>query len=240
MNRVRALLLSSIGRKVVMAVTGLLLLGFLVVHLIGNLYVFEGREPLNGYAAWLKSNPLLWPARFALLAAFALHVWIGVSLARANRAARPVAYRRKLVEPAATRVSRSMVVTGLLVLAFVIFHLAHFTWGWILPEAHAMVDAQGRHDVYGMVRAGLGTPWIAAAYVVAMAVLALHLAHAGQSLLQTLGVRFEPSNRLVRGAAFAVVALLAAGNLALPALVFLGVGDVDASAVAQLAPRGEP
>ncbi len=224
MNRISALLQSSIGRKVIMAVSGLLLLGFLVVHLLGNLYVFQGREPLNAYAAWLKDNPLLWPARFGLLAIFALHVWIGINLARENRAARPVTYRNGLALPASTWASRSMVFTGLLVLAFVLFHLAHFTWGWILPEAHAQVDARGRHDVYGMVVVACANPWIAGLYAFAMGILAIHLTHAGQSFLQTLGVRYEHGNQLVKALGYGLVVAIAVGNLLLPTLVFLGVG----------------
>ncbi len=242
MNRIVALLQSSIGRKLIMAVSGLLLLGFLVVHLLGNLYVFQGREPLNAYAVWLKENPLLWPARLGLLATFGVHVWIGISLARENRAARPVGYRNGLVLPASTWASRSMIFTGLLVFAFLIFHLAHFTWGWILPEAHAQVDAQGRHDVYGMVVAAFASPWIAGLYVFAMGILAIHLSHAGQSFLQTLGVRYEHGNQLVKALGYGLVAAIAVGNLLLPTLVFLGVGASPeaGSAVAQAATSTTP
>ncbi len=242
MNRIAALLQSSIGRKLIMAVTGLLLLGFLVVHLLGNLYVFQGPEPLNAYAAWLKDNPLLWPARLGLLATFCVHIWVGISLARENRAARPVRYRDGLTLPASTWASRSMIFTGLLVFAFVILHLAHFTWGWILPEAYAQVDTQGRHDVYGMVVAGFATPWIAGLYVSAMGILAVHLTHAGQSFLQTLGVRYEHGNQLVKAFGYGLVAAIAVGNLLLPTLVFLGVGSSPevGSAVARAATSATP
>ena len=237
MNRIAALLRSSIGRKLTMATSGVLLLGFLIVHLLGNLYVFQGREPLNDYAAWLKDNPLLWPARIGLLATFAIHVWVGIALARENRAARPIGYRQGLALPASTWASRSMIWTGLLVLAFVVFHLAHFTWGWVAPEAHAQVDTQGRHDVYGMVVAAFSTRWVAAVYVLAMGVLAVHLTHAGQSFLQTLGVRYEHGNGLVKALGYGLVAVIAVGNLALPTLVYLGVGaGPDPAALAQTAP----
>ncbi|NIP88717.1 MAG: succinate dehydrogenase cytochrome b subunit [Gammaproteobacteria bacterium] len=240
MNRIAALLQSSIGRKLVMAATGVLLLAFLIVHLLGNLYVFQGREPLNSYAAWLKDNPLIWPARarIGLLGLFGLHIWVGISLARENRAARPVGYRRGLAHPSSTWTSRSMAVTGTLVLAFLVFHLAHFTWGWILPDAHALRDTEGRHDVYGMVLAGLRTPWIAAIYLFSMAILAVHLSHAGQSFLQTLGIRYEHGNRIVRGLGYGLVLIVIVGNLLLPTLVFIGVGSgsdgVDAVARAAL------
>lgn len=223
MGRILALLGSTVGRKVLMAVTGLLLFGFLLAHLFGNLYLLQGREALNAYAAWLQANPLLWPARIGLLGVFALHVWLGVSLARENRAARPRRYRDGLALPPSSAASRSMIWTGLMVLAFVAFHLAHFTFGAVLPDAHALVDDQGRHDVYGMVMAGFRNPWIVGTYVVAMLLLGVHLAHAAQSLLQTLGVRYEHGNHLVQNLSMAVVAGIILGNLTLPLSVFLGL-----------------
>jgi succinate dehydrogenase / fumarate reductase cytochrome b subunit len=206
-----------------MAVTGFLLIGFLLVHLFGNLYVFQGREALNAYAAWLQANPILWPARIGLAAIFGLHVWLGLSLAWDNRSARPHRYRNGLAQPFSTVPSRSMALTGLVVLAFVAYHLAHFTFGAVLPEAHALVDAKGRHDVYGMVVAGFRNPWIAGSYVLAVALLGVHLAHAGQSFLQTLGVRYEYANRLVKNLGLGLIAAITVGNLALPVLVFLGL-----------------
>jgi succinate dehydrogenase / fumarate reductase cytochrome b subunit len=231
MSRLIALLRSSVGRKVLMAVTGAALIGFLVVHLLGNLYVLQGREALNAYAAWLKGLPLLWPARLGLLAAFGLHTWLGISLARENRAARSTPYAQPLDEPARVRfVSRSMALSGLVILAFVVFHLAHFTFGAVHPEAYDRIDARGRHDVYAMVVAGFRNPWIVATYVTAMLLLGLHLGHAGQSFLQTLGIRYEYANRLVKRAGLALVAAIVIGNLALPTLVFLGFEGPDAIA----------
>ena len=96
---------------------------------------------------------------------------LGISLARDNRSARPRRYRNGLAQPLSTVTSRSMALTGLVVLAFVAYHLAHFTFGAVLPEAHALVDAQGRHDVYGMVVAGFRNPWIAGSYVLVAAVI---------------------------------------------------------------------
>lgn len=222
MRRILALLRTSVGRKLLMAVTGVLLLGFLAVHLVGNLYVLQGREALNAYAAWLQANPLLWPARIGLLAVFGLHVWLGLSLARDNRTARPERYRKGLEQPLASVSSRSMALTGLVILAFVAFHLAHFTFGAIQPGAHALVDEQGRHDVYGMVVASFANPWVAGTYLVAMALLGVHLAHAGQSFLQTLGIHYAYGNQVVKNLGLALVAAITLGNLALPVLVHLG------------------
>lgn len=231
MSRVLALLGTTLGRKLLMALTGVMLIGFLAVHLFGNLYVLQGREELNAYADWLKANPVLWPARLGLLGAFALHTWLGISLARENRAARPVRYRDGLAHPLRSVPSRSMALTGLVVLAFVVYHLAHFTFGAVLPEAYALEDAKGRHDVYGMVVAGFRNPWIVGSYVVAMVLLGLHLAHAGQSFLQTLGVRYEHGNQLVKTLGLGVVAAITLGNVALPVLVYLGyAGEPSLSA----------
>lgn len=222
MRRILALLRTTVGRKVLMAVTGVLLLGFLIVHLLGNLYVLQGREALNAYAAWLKANPLLWPARIGLLGLFGIHVWLGLSLAIENRKARPQGYRENVGRSLGNVGARSMARTGILILAFVLFHLAHFTLGVVDPETHAMVDAEGRHDVYGMVVASFSNPWITGTYVVAMGMLGLHLAHAGQSFLQTLGIRYAYGNQVVKNVGLAVVTIVTLGNLALPLLVFSG------------------
>lgn len=241
MRRILALLRTSVGRKILMAVTGVLMIGFLLVHMIGNLYVLQGREALNEYAAWLQANPLLWPARIGLLAIFTIHVWLGVALARENRAARPQRYRNGLDQPASTVPSRSMLLSGMVVLAFVLFHLAHFTFGVIEPQAHALVDAQGRHDVYGMVVTSFANPWIAGTYVAAMLLLGLHLAHAGQSFLQTLGFHDAYGSRLAKNGGLALVALITLGNLVLPTVVWLGyAGEAQAIAAMAQAPGGGP
>jgi len=230
-NRLLALLRSSLGRKILMAVTGLGLIGFLAVHLLGNLYVFQGREALNAYAAWLKGNPLLWPARIGLLAFFALHTWLGISLARENRKARPDRYASKLREPLRVRLlSRRMALSGLVILAFVVFHLLHFTLGEVAidPGVYARADGFGRHDVYGMVVASFRNPWIVGSYVIAMILLGLHLAHAGQSFLQTLGIRYAYANVLLKRAGLGLVAAIILGNLTIPVLVYLGYEGPEA------------
>jgi succinate dehydrogenase / fumarate reductase cytochrome b subunit len=208
-----------------MAVTGLGLIGFLAAHLLGNLYVFQGREALNAYAAWLKDNPLLWPARIGLLGSFVLHTWLGISLARENRRARPERYAAGLREPLRVRLlSRRMALTGLVILAFVVFHLLHFTLGEVAidPAIHARKDDFGRHDVYGMVVASFRNPWIVGSYVIAMGLLGLHLAHAGQSFLQTLGIRYAYANLLLKRAGLSLVTAIVLGNVTVPVLVYLG------------------
>ena len=154
MNRMPRLLDSSVGQKVITAATGLGLLGFVVAHLIGNLQMFLGPEAINGYAYKLKSmGPLLWAPRIGLLALIATHVMMTVRLTMRNRKA-VAATNTKVSRRASTTSSRSMIVSGSVILAFVIFHLLHFTMGVIQPAAYAIKDAAGRHDVFTMVVRG--------------------------------------------------------------------------------------
>src|SRR5205807_10172845 len=140
-----------IGRKALMAITGLALLGYVIVHMIGNLQVYQGPDALNAYAKMLKGMPtLLWGARLTLLVLFVAHVYLGITLALENRAARPVGYVRFEYEQASIA-TRTMLLSGLVILAFVIFHLLHFTLGAVQPEYHRAVDSKGRADVYAMV-----------------------------------------------------------------------------------------
>ena len=221
-NRLYRLFGTSIGRKLVMAATGIALLGFLVAHMLGNLTLYQGPDAINAYAAYLQSHVLIWAARLGLLVIFVVHVVTGIALARENRAARPVAYGRK--EPvASTFASRYIVVTGLFVLAFVVFHLAHFTFGWLQPEHYGAIDDRGRHDVYRMVVGAFRSPLFAGVYIAAMGLLGFHLHHAVQSAIQTLGVNHQSYNALLAIVSRGVVALIVLGNWSFPILVLAGV-----------------
>ena len=149
-----------------MAVTGLLLVGFVLGHMAGNLLVFKGPEALNGYGAFLKSSALvLWTVRLGLLAAVGLHVWAALTLIRLNQASRPVAYAKR-VPQASTRSARLMRVGGILLLVFIVFHLLHFTTGTIHPGY-----TFSHTDVYGNVVSSFQVPWVALFYIVAMVAL---------------------------------------------------------------------
>lgn len=221
MNRLVRLFGASIGRKLLAATTGFLLIAFLIGHLFGNLKVFQGQESLNAYAAFLQGHPLVWVFRAGLLTVFVLHIWATLSLARENRAARPVPYSRYRPQ-AASVVSRSMALSGILILFFVIYHLLHFTFGIIGPGGSEFTQAHGQLDVYTMVVQSFRNPWIAGIYVVAMVILGLHLLHGAASAFQTIGVRHESYDGLVKGFSLAVVAVLALGNAAIALLIFLG------------------
>lgn len=180
---------SSLGKKYVMAVTGFGLWVFVIIHMLGNLQIFLGPEKINAYAALLKATPaLLWSARIGLLFIAVLHVVAAAQLVLANRRARPIGYEFK--KPvASTFANRTMWISGLVIFAFVLFHLAHFTFGWVNPQFLRLVDAQGRHNVYQMMIAGFSNPVVSIFYIVSMGLLLSHLSHGVSSLFQSLGLR---------------------------------------------------
>jgi succinate dehydrogenase / fumarate reductase cytochrome b subunit len=176
-----------------MAISGAALFGFVVLHLAGNLQIFAGPERFNGYARSVHElGPLLWIARTGLLIAALLHIWSTIQLAGVRSHARPVSYAR--YQPSASSyASRSMYMSGPIVAAFIVYHLLHFTFGMggtpFIPD-----------DAYGNVIAGFRVPVISIAYVVAMALLCLHLRHGLWSALQTLGLnhpRYTPGMRVL-------------------------------------------
>ena len=218
---------SSIGGKVTMAITGLLLFAFVVGHLLGNLLLFGGPDAINSYAKMLAdSGALLWIARIGLLVVFVLHVATGIRLARHNRAARPVAYAKDEAVQA-TFASRSMVFSGLSLLVFVVYHLLHFTFGVTNPEHYARKGmAAGGHDVHAMVTQSFAVPAIAIAYAAFQIVLFLHLRHGIQSLAQTLGLNHSRYSPMIRTLSLSLAALIAGGNVLLALSVQFGLVEV--------------
>ncbi len=213
---------SSVGAKALMALSGLGLIGFLVVHMGGNLQMHLGPEPMNAYAKALKGQPLvLWPARLGLLGMFLLHVGLAFHLNAKNAKARPIAYASDRAV-ASTWASRHMLLTGALVLAFLGYHLAHFTLGLTHADHFALVDAQGRHDVYAMVVHGFRSPVVAGSYVLAMFVLALHLSHGFGSLWRSLGTSSPALVDALRKAGIAVALAITLGFATVPIGVVAG------------------
>jgi succinate dehydrogenase / fumarate reductase cytochrome b subunit len=195
---------STLGRKVVMAVTGAVLVGFLVFHVSGNLLMFKGPEAMNAYAAFLKgSAAVLWSVRLVLLVSLVLHVHAAWSLTMQNRAARPAGYAR-LKKQSATFSALSLRVGGVILLAFIIFHLLHFTTGTL----HPLFDV---HDPYTNVIIGFSAPAVVVFYLVAMAALALHLHHGVWSFFQTLGWNHPHVNPLRRRVATLLSILIPVG-----------------------------
>ena len=214
---------SSIGRKQIMAVTGLLLFGFVVAHMLGNLQIYLGQDALNDYAKHLEELPLLlWPARVILLTTLIVHIFVSMSLAAENRAARPVRYQ-VYGTVHASYASRTMVVSGILIFIFIGYHLLHFTFGQVQPQFFEHLDAKGREDVYGMVVHGFQNIYVSASYVFAMAVLCLHLSHGLQSLFQSLGLRSRAAAPFLSTMSAAVSLLIFIGNSSIPVSVLLGL-----------------
>jgi succinate dehydrogenase / fumarate reductase, cytochrome b subunit len=215
MNLLRSIWDSTIGKKVVMAVTGLIGIGFLISHVASNLQVFASPAKLDEYAVFLRTlGPLLWVARAVLLGAVILHVVAAVQLARRARAARPVGYA-KFANQAATPASRTMLVGGVVLLAFIIWHILDMTLGVVTPGfVHLTPSA---NIVVSLSR------WpVALFYIAAMVSLALHLYHGAWSLIRTLGLN-RPSATPLRHGLSAIVALgVAAGFAAIPLAVLFG------------------
>ena len=217
------LLRSSVGRKTVMAVTGLFLMGFVVAHLLGNLQVFLGPEWLNGYSEHLEDLPvLLWPARVFLLITLLAHMTTGISLAMENRRARPVGYLM-VGTVQATQASRAMVLTGLTLFLFIVYHLLHFTWGVAHPQYCHFTDPKGRDDVYSMVILSFQDRRISAIYVLAMFVLCAHLRHGASSFLQSLGWTPPGAEKKVRTLGQVFGWLIFFGFASIPVCSYLGI-----------------
>lgn len=207
---------TTVGKKVVMAVTGILLFGFLVAHMAGNLQFFAGAEALNHYALQLRTVPaLLWGMRLGLLLAAILHIVSSVQLALLARAARPISYaKRKPV--GSTYASRTMYWSGPIVAAFVVYHLMHLTWG---------VGGTDWEDLrpYENVVAGFSNPVVSIFYIFAMVLLTMHLYHGLWSMFQTLGAahpRYTPKLKLA-AKIFSIVLFL--GFISVPVAVLAGV-----------------
>lgn len=224
---------SSLGKKYLMALSGIALWVFVIGHLLGNLQVFLGPDKINGYAAFLKSQPgLLWGARLGLIAMVILHVASAIALSRQNRAARPIGYGSGASPIAASYASRTMLMSGLIVAFFIVYHLLHYTL--TVPSVNLQgVDFAGYHqklpdsseraDVYRMMVVGFRQPAVALSYVVAIGLLCLHLSHGLSSLFQSLGItRFSREGRdcFARG----VGLVLFLGYSSIPLSILLGFG----------------
>lgn len=222
MNIITSLFQSSIGKKFVMAVTGLLLFGYVTLHLLGNLQIYMGADALNSYAALLKSKPvLLWMARLVLLGVFLTHVTTAIILALESRAARPIAYSLGK-PPSATYASRTMVMSGLVLLAFIIYHVLHLTVGVVQPGIMGFTDRLGRHDVYQMIVHGFSNGWVALSYLAAMGLLYFHLSHGISSFFQSLGLKNRNYSGLILGFAHGAALVIFAGNCSIPLAILIG------------------
>lgn len=207
---------SANGKKVVMAVTGVILVAFIIGHVLGNLLVFRGPAAINEYGALLRANAaLLWTVRVTLLGAVILHVIAAAQLVRLERLARPVRYHVRSPQ-VATVSSRSMRWGGVALALFVVYHILHFTTGTVHPDfEHA--------NVYRNMVVGFRVWWASAIYIGAMIALGLHLHHGVWSVFQSLGVNHPSINPLRRHLATVVAIAVTIGFIAIPVAVLAGL-----------------
>jgi succinate dehydrogenase / fumarate reductase cytochrome b subunit len=216
---------SSIGKKWLVASTGLALLGFVAGHLAGNLQMFAGPEKINAYAEFLHSNQKpLWVARIGLLAAVGLHIAATVTLVIQNKIARPYAYQleRNVQSKLSTR---TMAYSGLTVLSFIVFHLLHYTLRLTDPRFKLASDGgllESTHDVYNMVVLGFQSPLVSAFYLVSVGLLSLHLSHGIASAVQTFGLESKRSAQKIRQTGYLLSAAVFVGYASIPAAVLMG------------------
>jgi succinate dehydrogenase / fumarate reductase cytochrome b subunit len=221
---VTAFFRSSIGKKSVVALTGIVLIAFVIGHLLGNLQIFIGPGWVNGYAEHLRElGPLLWMIRIVLLVTVILHIYFTIQLAIENRRARPQGYKRK-ENVKATFASRHMVMSGLIVLAFIVYHIAHFTVRVTDPRFLLLRnDPLNHYDVYSMMVYGFQSYLVSGFYIFAMFLLALHLAHGSSSFFQSLGLNDKKlTPRLALGGRI-FAWLIFIGYASIPVAVLLGL-----------------
>jgi succinate dehydrogenase / fumarate reductase cytochrome b subunit len=228
-NILLAWLFSSIGKKTVVAVTGIVLILFVIGHMLGNLTVFFGPDAINSYAVHLRElGPLLWLVLLVLLASLILHIWFTMLIWKENLAAHPQKYA--VFAPMKTTIyARTMRLTGLFLLAFIVFHLAHFTLLLVDPGYagyHTELHGTQVHDVYRMVITGFRNPVLSLLYSISMAFLAFHLSHGIASLFQTLGVTDQKPRLYYEIGAQVLAWVLFVGYIAVPvSVLFFGLGE---------------
>ncbi|MEO8909369.1 MAG: succinate dehydrogenase cytochrome b subunit [Gemmatimonadaceae bacterium] len=207
-----------VGKKVVMGITGLIGVGFVIVHALGNLLAFRGPDAINTYSRFLKSTgELLWALRIVLVVAVILHVTAAIQLTRQSRAARSIGYAKYEIQ-VATISSRTMRWGGALLLLFIVLHILHFTTGTIRPSG-----AFSQHDVYANIVLSFRIWWVALFYIVAMIALGLHLYHGAWSSVRSIGVSPASPRPLHRRVSLVIAVLVWAAFTSIPIAVVLGI-----------------
>lgn len=216
---------SAVGRKILMAITGQFMVLFVIVHLLGNSSIFIGPDGINAYAEHLHSlGPVVWAFRGIMLALILTHGILGILLSIENSAATPGAYAKKN-HLRATFSSETMIWTGLLIGAFVVYHLLHFT-ARVMPDTTAVatvLDADKRFDVFNMVTTSFSLTPIALIYVAAMIAVFLHLKHGIQSFFQTMGWNSDKTLPVFGAAGKGVAVVLLLGYIAIPLVILAGI-----------------
>ena len=219
---------TAVGKKWVMALTGIAIMGFVAAHMVGNLKMYAGPEEYNAYSESLRTllypllpkHVVLWAMRIGLIVAFALHLHSAYSLTVMNRRARPVRYQSRRDYLAASWAARTMRYSGILVLGFLFIHLANLTWAWFPADVEHPAQ---NVDVYANVVASLSIPWLAAVYIVGQLALGFHLFHGAWSIFQSLGANNPRYNGARRGFAVVFTVVVVGANITFPIAVLTGV-----------------
>ena len=220
MNKALTFIDTTIGKKALMAISGLVMFGFTLGHMLGNLQIFLGPETFNAYAVGIhEMPPLLWGTRFVMSLAFVLHIAMALQLSARSTAARPTAYKVKSNERT-TFAALTMKFSGMTLLFFVIFHLAHFTFPGVAMGAY---EHKGFSFAYTNLVNGFSVPWVVAVYIAAMISLGLHLYHGSHSLFRSLGLANPLRDETIQSIAQFVALLITVGNIILPLSVLLGL-----------------
>ena len=206
-----------------MAVTALILVLYVLGHLVGNLQIYIGQDRINTYATFLHDlGPILWVIRVFLLAAFVTHIVATIQLAQENRLARPQKYAVAHYQRS-TIASRTMLMSGLIVLCFVIYHVLQFTLQVTDPRYHELYDSSGRHDVYRMLILGFSHPVVSLFYVVGLFLLTAHLSHGLASAVQTIGINNRKLTNFVSIGGQTLAWLIFAGYVSIPFAILFGI-----------------
>jgi succinate dehydrogenase / fumarate reductase cytochrome b subunit len=228
---------SSLGKKYIMAVTGFLMVLFVVGHLIGNLQIFLGPVAINRYGHFLQNlGEGLWIIRFGLLATIGLHIWSAIKLSAENKAARPVAYS-EYKPVGSTYASRTMLMSGLIIFVFIIYHLLHYTvrvksinfTGYDFHDAAFSEPIKGtvgleQHNVYRMMIAGFSNVWVSAFYVLGVGLLCLHLSHGISAMFQSIGWKNKVYGPCLDRGARVISWLIFLGYISIPIAILFGFG----------------
>jgi succinate dehydrogenase / fumarate reductase, cytochrome b subunit len=212
---------STVGRKILMAITGFLLILFLCVHLLGNSFIYF--DLINTYGERLHSlPPLVWAARVGMVILLAVHIIYGIILTLENWAARPQSYTVKK-SLRATFASKTMIWTGLAIAAFLIYHILHFAMKVTNPDISHGIDMHGRDDVFQMIVLSFKNMLIAGVYIAALIAVFLHLFHGTQSFVQTFGLNSDESIPVVEKTGRGIAFILFLGYLSIPVAIILGI-----------------
>ena len=226
MSWIIKLLTSSLGKKLLMSLTGLFLISFLTIHLIGNLAIFKGDEGVsfNTYAAFMSTNPLIGTVSYLLYAGILLHVFVAVVLNFQNKSARPVTYKVQKGSANSSWESRSMTLLGVLILAFILLHMKDFWWQYKHNGGYVFTnDAEGHRDVYKLVIEQFHNPFVLVSYLVGLVALFFHLKHGFWSAFQTLGLDHKKYTPIIKALGLIYSIIVPLGFAAMPVLVFFNI-----------------